>query len=49
MASVAASYLVITVNVADVNDNPPTGGHQRFYLYLLGGILPDVVLGQVFA
>jgi len=39
----------ITVNVADVNDNPPTGGHQRFYLYLLGGILPNVALGQVFA
>ena len=39
----------ILVTVADENDNPPTGGLQVVYLYLLGGFLPDVELGRVFA
>ena len=39
----------IIVTVTDENDNPPTGGLQVVYLYLLGGFLPDVELGQVFA
>ena len=39
----------IVVTVADENDNPPTGGLQVVYLYLLGGFLPNVELGQVFA
>ena len=37
-----------TVVVSDVNDNPPTGGHQDIYIYLLDGVAPIVSLGQVY-
>ena len=38
----------IIVQVTDVNDNSPTGGHQIIYLHLFNGKAPSISLGRVF-
>ncbi len=38
----------VLVDVLDVNDNSPTGGHQEIFLNLLKGVVPVIPLGAVF-
>ena len=43
-----SSNTTLLVQVLDVNDNPPVGGHQNIYIFPLFGSTPTISLGNVF-
>ena len=43
-----SSNITLIVEVLDVNDNAPVGGHQNIYVFTLYGHAPAIPLGEVF-
>ena len=43
-----SSNTTLLVEVLDVNDNPPVGGHQSIFVFPLFGKTPEISLGEVF-